>query len=65
LREDKQKAVDMYRRQKEMMEDLKVIIAARESGQPLPRYVETQSGLTRGITTIVAHTPLYTGIATR
>lgn len=38
LREDKQKAVDMYRRQKEMMEDLKVIIAARESGQPLPRH---------------------------
>ena len=32
-----------------------MIIAARESGQPLPRYVETQSGLTRGIKTIVAH----------
>jgi hypothetical protein len=37
LREDKQKAVDMHKRQKEMMEDLKVIIAARDLGQPLPR----------------------------
>lgn len=37
LREDKQKAVELHRRQKDMMEDLKVIAAARDAGQPVPR----------------------------
>lgn len=37
LREDKQKAVECYKKQKEMMEHLKVVVAAREAGQPVPR----------------------------
>jgi len=37
LRDDKKKAVEYYRRQKEMMGDLKLVVAAREAGQPLPR----------------------------